>query len=848
MPSFIPNDPFYVQQSHFGVLGRLGHRLANTLGIERIWSQYTGQGVLVGVWDDGVQKTHWDLSANYDAARQVMVRGSVNDGQPVSASSPHGTSVAGLIAADQNGRGGVGVAFDSHMTGVTVFGGADDVVSHPARYRLTLDGLSQFDVTNHSYGADPSFEPSSTPDKFETAVERGRSGLGTINIKAAGNTKQDGSGEALSASRYTITVAAVSDVEGIEVTDYSRYGSHLLISAPEGSVTTDLLGADGYDGLSDTDYTDQFGGTSSATAVMSGVVSLILQANNALGWRDVYDVLAHSAIGAESLFGIASLNERFDWKWNGADNLNGGGLHYSEDYGFGVVNAFNAVRMAEVWSMIHGPAKTSLNESQVSTGPISVQLTIPDQSTLNKRFHVDENIALEHVSLAVELSQYHLTDLRISLTSPAGTTLSVYDGSSERRGVSSILDYTFGLTGFHGEQSAGTWTLTIEDKGSSANGTLETIDFTGFGAILSTNDVYHYTQEVIDVLAVSGQGDRVMLADLNGGSDWINAAAMYQNLVVDLNNGASSYVGGEKFIQLSNDGQTVIENIAAGDGDDQLTGNQADNIFYGGRGNDIFLGGAGLDTAKYLGEASRYSLTLSTEHTLITDRSLGGDGLDRAREIEYLAFKDQSIDLGLYDGVLSVSQDDLLMLTKLYIAYFNRAPDSEGLFYWGTRFSQGMDLSEIAASFFVQPESIQYYPNLDDTSGFVERVYQNLLGRDPDPYGWSYWVTELQAVRVSKPTFMLSMIYGAEAPTGSQSDAIYLTDKTRIGSYYAIIQGMNNVSNATRTMSFFDGTEDGIRSAKETSDTFFAAAQQPDSGETLMSLTGVINNPFAGWA
>lgn len=847
MTSFIPDDPLYVQQAHFNVLGRLGRGSANTLGIERIWSQYTGQAVSVGVWDDGVQKIHWDLAANYDATKQISVRGTVNDGQPVSPSKPHGTSVSGLIAADQNGRGGVGVAFDSYITGVTVFGGLDDITSYPARYHETLTGLGRFDVTNHSYGSDPNFGPNSAIDKFATAVEQGRNGLGTINVKAAGNTKKDDGGEALSASRYTMSVAAVSATDTLAITDFSRYGSHLLISAPVAAVTTDLLGSDGYNGMPDNDYTNRFGGTSSSTAVVSGAVSLILQANETLGWRDVYDILAYSSIGAESLYGEANRNERFDWNWNGASNANGGGLHFSEDYGFGVINVFNAVRTAEVWSLTNGPAKNSANEVQVSTGLISIQRAIPDRSTLTQAFTVGENIQLEHVSLTLELTQYHLTDLRISLTSPAGTKLSVYDGSTERLGVSSILNYTFGLTGFRGEQSAGTWTLTIEDKGESVNGMLNRIDFTGFGSSLSASDVYHYNDEVMDVLALPGQSGRVMLSDLDGGSDWINAAAMYKNLVVDLNSGASSWVDGKKFVQISNDQQTVIENVAAGDGDDRLIGNGADNIFYGGRGNDVLIGRAGLDTAQYLGVSTRYSVELSPENTVIKDRRPDGDGVDTAQEIERLTFSDRSLDLSQFRGVTSISDNDLMLLTKMYIAYFNRAPDSAGLFYWGTRFSQGMSFSEIAASFFVQPESIAQFPNSDDTSGFVKTVYNNLLGRDPEPGGWNYWMTELETGRISRPIFMLAIIYGAEAPTGGQADAIYLADKTKIGSYFAIIQGMNDVSKASDTMSLFNGSESSMRAAKEQSDAFFTQAQRPDSGELLLSLTGAIDNPFAGW-
>ena len=49
------------------------------------------------------------------------------------------------------------------------------------------------------------------------------------------------------------------------------------------------------------------------------------------------------------------------WIYNGATNWNGGGLHYSGDYGYGGVDVYNAVRMAEVWSLFSAP-QTSANE------------------------------------------------------------------------------------------------------------------------------------------------------------------------------------------------------------------------------------------------------------------------------------------------------------------------------------------------------------------------------------------------------------------------------------------------------------------------------------------------------
>ena len=103
---------------------------------------------------------------------------------------------------------------------------------------------------------------------------------------------------------------------------------------------------------------------------------------------------------------------------------------------------------------------------------------------------------------------------------------------------------------------------------------------------------------------------------------------------------------------------------------------------------------------------------------------------------------------------MNVSSTDLLAFIEMYIAYFNRAPDAEGLFYWGTRLSEGMGKEQIAKSFYVQPETQALYTNPDDTEGFVTAVYNNFLGRAPDAEGFAYWVSELNSGSVSKPIFL----------------------------------------------------------------------------------------------
>ncbi len=638
----MPSDPLFSEsvQWHLGYIGSMGFALnkvaLNTLGLETVWRDYQGDGVAVGIWDDGVQRTHWDLAANYDTSKQVRVKGVLNDGQPLTADDGHGTSVAGLIAGDDNGQGGVGIAHDAQLTAVRIFGGADDINTNWSRYLLTLDSLKNFDVSNHSYGGASDFRVEGDVAKFGAAAVLGRGGLGSVNVKSAGNANIDGNGAAIDASRFTVTVAAMDNNSTGNIASYSTYGAHVLVCAPAASVTTDLMGnAAGYNGLLDGDYTNGFGGTSAAGPVTAGVVALMLDANPGLGWRDVQNILAYSAVGVGSLYSGVTKNEDFAWQWNGADNWNGGGLHFSENYGYGMVNAFNAVRMAEVWSMLHPLAATSATELNVQTGLITVGQKIADLGTLNYKFSVNQNIDLEHVALTVSLTHTQFTDLRIRLISPSGTATSLYDGSSGNGNTSyQTFTYTFGAECFRSETSLGSWTLQVQDARRNNSGTLKSVSFTGFGAKADADSVYHYTSEVLWTQSLTGPTEHSVLTDADGGSDWINAASMSDDLLICLAAGLSSTVGGVVFMTLAPN--SWIENAIGGDGNDRIEGNALDNLIFGMRGDDTLVGGAGFDIAGFMGHSTEYTVSLLDGMVLVS----GLEGSDALFGFESLRFAD----------------------------------------------------------------------------------------------------------------------------------------------------------------------------------------------------------------
>ena len=352
-----------------------------------------------------------------------------------------------MIAAENDEVGTVGVAFGASITGVEILGLTSD-----AAIVQSMAQQHNFDVVNHSWGFVVPFADSQLSSNaawssffasFPDAVQTGRGGLGTVIVHSAGNdrTNQFNSGLArdtndfnFTNSRFLVAVAAI-DNNG-SVSNYSTPGAALLVAAPsssdashDGIWTTDRLATAGTNTGVDSftadnavpDYQGTFGGTSAASPTVAGVVALMLQANPNLGWRDVQEILSYSSRHVGSAVGAARIGyEDNAWTFNGADNWNGGGLHFSNDYGFGLVDALAAVRLAESWSQ----TSTSSNEASTSVFNGTPQ-AIPDNNPagIKYTFNVAQNIDIERASIMLDMANVHtwVGDLIISLTSPDGT-------------------------------------------------------------------------------------------------------------------------------------------------------------------------------------------------------------------------------------------------------------------------------------------------------------------------------------------------------------------------------------------------------------------------------------------
>jgi subtilisin family serine protease len=604
-----PNDPLYDDQWHFPLIG----------DIETIWDDYDGSGVTVVVYDEGVEYTHEDLAANYDSSMHFAYNNVTYDAMPVDDNSGHGTSCAGLIGAvADNGLGGTGVAPGVTLTGVNYL---DDIQFQSDEiYDEAMLWAQNFDIMSNSWGWGGSFSfqqnlnnassaASHDAELWAILVEDGRDGLGTIIVKAAGNETNNANGDGWNIIRYSICVAATEDT-GV-ASYYSNFGSSILIAAPASAVTTDMTGSAGYNqpgtSFSDSDtidpnYTSQFNGTSAATPTVAGVVALMLDANDTLGWRDVQTILALSASHTGSnLGGPGAADEVGNWQTVGGNTWNGGGTMFHQSYGYGMVDAYAAVRMSEAWAFMSPTAQTSDNEETATGDYNGATKNIQDNDgvagsgQLVLGMTVAQDITIESIELKLTLTHANATNLNIWLKAPDGTTIQVMvEGDGSARTMDNGLTWVFGVVSLQGYSSAGQWKVVFEDTVTGETGSVSDASITFFGAQATTDTIFTFTDDFR--MLEAKEGSRSIIDDLDGGTDWLNFAAMTGNINLDMQAGGEVLRGAKVIASLSL-GADEFENAIMGDGKNKVTGNALDNEIHAMRGNDKIRAGDGADVA-----------------------------------------------------------------------------------------------------------------------------------------------------------------------------------------------------------------------------------------------------------
>jgi hypothetical protein len=224
-------------------------------------------------------------------------------------------------------------------------------------------------------------------------------------------------------------------------------------------------------------------------------------------------------------------------------------------------------------------------------------------------------------------------------------------------------------------------------------------------------------------------------------------------------------------------------------GNDRLEGTGAD---------DSIHGGAGRDTAVYTGAVAEYVIArTATGHT--AQDMAGGDGTDTLTAIEKLEFSDMTVNLTVQAVAQAMPAADVDRIMELYVAFFNRTPDADGLEYWLGQFAAGTSVNQIAESFY---SAGNIYSELTGFSAamsnedFVNVVYRNVLGRQDgaDAGGLAHWSGLLASGAASRGSLVSTILDSAHTFKGDATwgwVADLLDNKIEVAATLAVDWGLN---------------------------------------------------------
>lgn len=114
-------------------------------------------------------------------------------------------------------------------------------------------------------------------------------------------------------------------------------------------------------------------------------------------------------------------------------------------------------------------------------------------------------------------------------------------------------------------------------------------------------------------------------------------------------------------------------------------------------------------------------------------------------DIEFPTFP--GIELPTDPGSSGISLQDAQNIALLYEAGLNRQAELDGLNYWIDRFEAGMTLNEISQLFLGSSEFADAFgvPAQLSNEDLVQVLYTNVLDREGEAGGVTYWIGQLEA-------------------------------------------------------------------------------------------------------
>ena len=310
-----PPPPEFVAGVQWGV---------DRIDADLVWGDddvITGEGIKVAVLDTGIDYNHQELSGIYKGGYDF-----INDDDNPMDDNGHGTHCAGIIAANSDPEGVVGVAYGVDLYAVKVLDSGGS-----GAYSVIIDGIN-WAVNNVDYGdygkmdvISMSLSGRSGSTALEAACDAAQD-AGIVIVCAAGNAgrRNVNANTVQYPALYDSTIAVGATDSSDARASFSSTGTGLDLVAPGVDIWSTFVGG-GY---------KLYSGTSMACPHVAGTVALMLTQTVPDAYDDEY-----SDYGDND--GFWDPIEVLDCLVSTADDLGKAG--WDNAYGWGIVDAEEAV-------------------------------------------------------------------------------------------------------------------------------------------------------------------------------------------------------------------------------------------------------------------------------------------------------------------------------------------------------------------------------------------------------------------------------------------------------------------------------------------------------------------------
>ncbi|NBP37055.1 MAG: DUF4214 domain-containing protein [Betaproteobacteria bacterium] len=271
------------------------------------------------------------------------------------------------------------------------------------------------------------------------------------------------------------------------------------------------------------------------------------------------------------------------------------------------------------------------------------------------------------------------------------------------------------------------------------------------------------------------------LVDDGGHRDVIDLSSLSNGANLSLLEGSLSSVG------LASSGMPAVDNLGIAFGtavefvigtafDDKFTGSPRDETWLPGLGRDSIDAGAGIDLvrvpAKF--ESLDGSAKPSTKLSLVRADPKGmddevpwqltGDGFSYVLQgVERLQFSDGqflALDLQGHAG----------QAYRLLESMGGKKPSKDLLGAWIVQLDEGLGLDRMAEQLLLQFQGkLSMQTALREPETFIQALYQEILGRSPDPEGYAWWLSMLSNRKASPSDLLIALSESIENQTATLS-------------------------------------------------------------------------------